>query len=66
MSMWLAWRDNGILPGRGGWMEQELNIIVAIRAIDLVVRTFRDKNKKDYDWNKFTATQKALIAWFDG
>lgn len=47
-------------------MEQELKIIVAIRAIDLVVRTFRDKNKKDYDWNKFTATQKALIAWFDG
>lgn len=61
--MWQAFRLNGTLPQAGGWMEQPLNLLVKIGAIDLIVRTWDHKNEEGYDWSKFSPDQRYLISW---
>lgn len=61
--MWKAWRDHGILPAAGGWLDQPLEILVKVQAIDLVVSTAAYMQAKGSDWSKLTATQAALVHW---
>ena len=63
--MWQAWK-RGLYPQAGGWMEQPLELITQIKAIDTVYDTYRYKTIKDADWSKMTKTQIEIIRWIDG
>jgi hypothetical protein len=58
---WRHWRDKCVYPAAGGYLNQPLALLVQIEAIDLVYQTWAQKTAKDFDWSKFTATQREII-----
>lgn len=63
LEMWQAYRLNGILPQDGGWLDQPLSLLVRIGAIDMIARTWEEKNRDNADWSNFSIDQINLIAW---
>jgi hypothetical protein len=64
--MWSLYYQEGVLPRKGGWLDQPLHLIVQLYAISIAKTTLEKKDKKDIDWSTdFTITQKELIKWID-
>ena len=65
MQSWRAYKENGILPFAGGWLDQPLDVLAQITAVDLVVDTLQNAMKPEFNYNLFNATQRELIAWLE-
>jgi hypothetical protein len=65
MEMWQDYHTNGVLPQAGGWLDQPLDLIVKIGAIDFLVNTWRNKTNEEYDWSGFSADQRHVITWYE-
>jgi len=59
--IWEAYKKSGVLPEPGGWLDQPLDILVQIGAIDTVYETYEYKNSESVKYEKFTPTQRAII-----
>lgn len=59
--MWLAWRDKGVLPLSGGWLDQPLEYLVNFRIIEQVALTFARKGT--VNWAEFSEDERTLIKW---
>ena len=64
--LWQAWKFHNALPQAGGWLDQPLDLLAQIGAVDLVYSTKVYLDTKGSDWSKLTATQRELIAWLKG
>lgn len=64
IELWQAWKA-GHYPQAGGWLDQPLELIAQIHAIDTVYNTYRFKTAKNADWTKMTKTQTEIIRWLD-
>lgn len=65
-TMWSAWRYHNVYPQAGGWLDQPLDLLVMIEAVDLAFSTRSYLLQKGADFTKLSPTQRALNSWLEG
>lgn len=59
---WSRWKSDRILPYEGGWLDQPLELLVQMMAVDTTYTVWKNKMDDDHQWAKFTANERQLIA----
>ncbi len=65
LDVWIAWRFHGMPPSGGGWLETPLALLVRCAAMNVVYDAWRNFRDEKFDWNKFTAYERALCTWLE-
>lgn len=65
LETWQQWRRWGTMPAGGGWLDQPLQMLVQMAAINLVFETWQFYRSEQCDFAKMSPTQLWLITEFD-
>lgn len=59
--IWESYKEAGVLPEPGGWLDQPLAVLVQIGVIQTVYETYQYKRRDDVKYENFSPTQRQII-----